>query len=68
MSNFEESEKNTLWVQNPLEHPIVYGALGPPPRNLKERIERIGSETKIVELQRTIIIYSVKILQKVFEL
>ena len=48
--------------------PIIIGALGTTPKLLRKRLEDIGIETKIVELQKSIILYSARILKKVLEI
>ena len=46
---------------------LVVGALGTTPKKLKQGLSDIGIETRIVELQKTAIFYSAKILRNVFE-
>ena len=48
--------------------PIVKGALGTTPKKLKKRLEDIGIETRVTELQKTVILHSARILRKVFEI
>ena len=47
--------------------PVVVGALGTTPKKLKQWLSDIGIETRIVELQKTNILYSARILQNVLE-
>ena len=47
--------------------PVVVGALGTTPKALKQQLSDIGIETRIVELQKTIILYYAGILQNVLE-
>ena len=47
--------------------PVVIGALGTTPRLLPKRLKDIGIETHIVDLQKTAILYSARILRKVLE-
>ena len=47
--------------------PIVVGALGTTPKKLKQRLSDTGTETRLVELQKTTILYSVRILRNVLE-
>ena len=47
--------------------PVVTGALGMTPKKLKQQLSEIGLETRTVELQKTTILYSARILQNVFE-
>ena len=48
--------------------PIIIGALGTTPKLLRRRLEDIGIETKIVELQKSAILYSGRILRKVLDI
>ena len=41
---------------------VVVSALGTTPKKLKQRLSDIGIETRIVELQKTTILYSARIL------
>ena len=45
--------------------PLVAGALGIPAKELEKRLKTIGTETKITELQKTVLINTSRILQKV---
>ena len=47
--------------------PLIVGALGATPKKLKQRLSDIGIETRAVELQKTAILYSARILRNVFE-
>ena len=47
--------------------PVVVGALGTTPKALKQQLSNIRIETRIVELQKTIILYYARILQNVLE-
>ena len=47
--------------------PVVVGAIGTTPKKLKQWLSDIGIETRIVELQKTTILYSARILQNVLE-
>ena len=47
--------------------PVVVCALGTTPKKLKQRLSDIGIETRIVELQKTTILYSARILVNVLE-
>ncbi len=44
--------------------PIVIGTLGTVPKKLKERLESIGIETKVDELQKSVILNTARILRK----
>ena len=48
--------------------PIIIGALGTTPKKLSKRLDDLGIGTRIVELQKTVIIYSARILRKVLEI
>ena len=76
----EESEKYKMKGYNDLKRelkkiwdmpvkvtPVVVGALGTTPKKLKQQLSDIGIETRIVELQKTIILYSARILRNVLE-
>lgn len=47
---------------------LVMDTLGTQPRKLKKHLGKIGTKTKIVELQKTAIVYFVIILQNFLEL
>ena len=47
--------------------PLVVGALGTPAKELEKRLKTIGIETKITELQKTVLIHTSRILRKVIE-
>ena len=47
--------------------PLVVGVLGTPAKALDKRLETIGIETKITELQKTVLIHTSRILWNVFE-
>ena len=47
--------------------PLVVGALGIPAKELEKRLKTIGIETKITELQKTVLIHTSRILRKVIE-
>ena len=42
--------------------PVVVGVLGTTSKKLKQLLSDIGIETRIVKLQKTIVLYSAKIL------
>ena len=60
-------ELKKLWNMNVRVIPIIIGALGTIPKDLHQRLKEIGIETKIVELQKTVILNSARILRKVLE-
>ena len=47
--------------------PLVVGALRTPAKELEKRLKTFGIETKITELQKTVLIHTSRILQKVIE-
>ena len=47
--------------------PVVVGTLGTTPKKLRQRLSDIGIETRIVELQKTTILYCARILRNVLE-
>ena len=47
---------------------VLVGALGTTPKKLKKRLSDIGIETRIVELQKTITLYSARIFRNVLEI
>ena len=61
-------ELKKIWNTRVKVIPIIIGALGTTPKLLRKRLEDIGIETKIVELQKSVILYSARILRKVLEI
>ena len=55
-----------LWKMKTMVIPIVIGTFGTVPKDLK-RLENIGIETKIDELQKSVILNTARILRKVLE-
>ena len=53
-----------MWDMPVKEIPVVAGALGMTPKKLKQRFSDIGI---IVELRKTIVFYSARILRNVLE-
>ena len=47
--------------------PVVVGALGRTPKKLKQQLSDMRIETRIVELRKTTILYSARILRNVLE-
>ena len=77
-SRIEEKEKDKTKGYNDLKRElkkiwdmsvkvIPAGALGTTPKKLKHRLSDIGIETRIVELQKTTILYSARILRNFLE-
>ena len=60
-------ELKKIWDMPVKVIPVVEGALGTTPKKLKQWLSDIGTETGIVELQKTTILYSAKILRNVLE-
>ena len=58
-------ELRKLWNMCVWVIPIDVGTLGTTPKDLHKRFKEIGVETKIVELQKTVILNSARILRKV---
>ena len=60
-------ELKKLWKMKTMVIPIVIGTFGTVPKDLKKRLENIGIETKIDELQKSVILNTARILRKVLE-
>ena len=60
-------ELKRLWDMKVVVIPIVLGALGTTPKTLQKRMKDIGIETRIDELQKTVILHTARILRKVLE-
>ena len=61
-------ELKKLWNKNMKVIPIIVGALGTTPSKLPKRLKEIGINTKILELQKTVLLHSARILRKVPEI
>ena len=61
-------EIKKLWGMRVTVIPIVIGTLGTTPKKLKKRLEDIGIETRVIELQKTVILHSTRILRKLLEI
>ena len=61
-------ELKKKWNMKVIVVPLVAGALGIPAKELEKRLKTIGTETKITELQKTVLINTRRILQKVTEM
>ena len=73
MENIEKyqdlaTEVRKIWNKRVKVIPIIIGALGTTLKQLRKRLEDISIEKKIVELQKSAILYSAKILRKVLEI
>ena len=63
-----KEEIKKLWGMRVIVIPIVIGTLGTTPKKLKKRLEDIGIETRVTDLQKTVILHSARILRKVLEI
>ena len=61
-------ELKNMWDISVKVIPVLVGALGTTPKKLKKRLSDIGIETRIVELQKTITLYSARIFRNVLEI
>ena len=60
-------ELKKVWNIRVIVVPLVAGAMGTPVKELERRLKTIGIETKITELQKTVLIHTSRILRKVIE-
>ena len=60
-------ELKKVWNMKVTVVPLVVEALGTPAKALEKRLKTIGIETKINELQKTVLIHTSRILRKVLE-
>ena len=60
-------ELKKLWKMKTMVIPIVIGTFGTVPKDLKRRLENIGIETKIDELEKSVILNTARILRKALE-
>ena len=56
-----------VWNMKVIVVSLVVGALSTPAKELEKRLKTIGIETKITELQKTVLIHTSRILRKVIE-
>ena len=61
-------EVQKLWNMRTKVIHIIIGALGTNPKKLSKRLDDLGIGTRIVELQKTVSIYSARILRKMLEI
>ena len=61
-------ELKIVWNVKVKVVPVVTGALGRPSKTLEKRLQTIGIETRIMELQKTVLLYTGRILQKILEM
>ena len=62
-----KEEKWKIWDMEMKAIPVVVGSLGKTPNKLKIRLSDIGIETRIVDMQKTTILYFARILQNILE-
>ncbi len=60
-------ELQKLWNMSVKVVPIVFGALGTPPKDIKKRVKEPGIEATIEEMQKTVTLHTARILRKVLE-
>ena len=58
-------ELKKMWDMPVKVIPVILDALGTTPKKLKQPLSDIGIETRIVELQKTTILYSTRILRNI---
>ena len=61
-------ELKKLWNKKVKVIPVIIGALGTAPKALPKRLKEIGIATRIVELQKTVLLQSARILRQVLEI
>ena len=61
-------ELKKLWNKKVKVIPVIIGALGTTPKALPKRLKEIGIATRIVELQKTVLLQSARILRQVLEI
>ena len=60
-------ELQKIWNIKMKVLPEVMGALGTPPKDVKRRIEELGIDTRVEEMQKTVTLQSARILRKVLK-
>ena len=60
-------KRKKVWNMKVIVVPLVAGALGTPAKEQEKRLKTIDIEIKITELQKTVLIHTSRILQKVIE-
>ena len=60
-------ELKKVWNMKVTVVPLEAGALGTPAKSRVKRLKTIGIETKIIELPKSVLIYTIRILWKVLE-
>ena len=61
-------ELKKLWNKKVKVIPVIIGALGTAPKALPKRLKEIGIATRIVELQKTVLLQSARILRQMLEI
>ena len=61
-------ELKKLWNKKVKVIPVIFGELGTTPKALPKRLKEIGIATRIVELQKTVLLQSARILRQVLEI
>ena len=61
-------ELKKLWNKNVKVIPVIIGARRTAPSRLKKGLKEIAINSKIVELQKTVLFHSARILRKVLEI
>ena len=61
-------ELKKLWNKKVKVNPVIVGALETTPSRLPKRLKEIGMNTTIVELQKTVLLHSARILRNVLEI
>ena len=56
-----------IWNMKVTEIPVIIGALGLTPKRLKKRFQDLGIDTEKVELQKSTIVHTARILRKVLK-
>ena len=61
-------ELRKIWNTKLMFVPLMVGALGAAPINLRNYLKKIGIETQITEFQKTVLLHTAWILQEVFDI
>ena len=57
-----------MWNMKVSITPIVIGAIGAIPKKLQKRLKQLGIKTRLVEPQKSAILYTARILRMVLEI
>ena len=63
-----QRELKKMWNMKVNTTPIVIGAMEAIPKKLRKRLEQFEIKTRLVELQKSAILYTARILRKVLEI